>query len=146
MPNCRGVFRNQSNICDAALLQKQLTANSRVLFSQKSSIIDGRLCPKYAYELYFKFKKTPLTKCTNACIAKSSFFSRFKVFKTVSPISLKPVKLPILNKNQIFFTFILSNKRVTNQPAPLYPHVVFIKYLRVRSLANCKILVLRRCS
>ena len=91
-------------------------------------------------------KKTPLTKYTNACVAKSSFFSRFKVFKTVSPISLKPVKLPVLNKNQIFFTFILSNKKVTNQPAPLYPDVVFIKSLRVRSLASCKILVLRRCS
>ena len=32
--------------------------------------IDVRLCSKYAYELYFKFEKTPLTKYTNACVAK----------------------------------------------------------------------------
>ena len=58
-------------------------------------------CFKYAYELYLKFEKTIYI---NACVAKS-FFSKFKVFMTLSPISIKPVKLPVLNKNQIFFYF-----------------------------------------
>ena len=54
-------------------------------------------CSKYAYKLYFKLEKTPLTKYTNACVAKSSFFSKFKVFMTVSPKSIKPVKLPVFD-------------------------------------------------
>ena len=93
MLNYRGLFRTQSTIYDGALLQKQLTAKRRELFPQK------------IYELQFKFEKTPLTKYANACVAKSSFLSKFKVFMTASPKSIKPVKLPVFNKNQIFFYF-----------------------------------------
>ena len=42
-----GVCRIQSNIYDEAFLQKQLTAKSRLLFPQKSSIVDGRVGSKY---------------------------------------------------------------------------------------------------
>ena len=41
-------FRTQYNIYDGAFLQKQFTAFSRVLFSQKSSILDILLGSKYA--------------------------------------------------------------------------------------------------
>ena len=34
----RGVFRTQSNICDGGFLQKYLTAFSRKLFSEKSTV------------------------------------------------------------------------------------------------------------
>ena len=55
------------------------------------------MCSKYAYELYFKFEITPLTKYANACVAKPPFFSEFKVFMTVSSKSIKPVKLPVFD-------------------------------------------------
>ena len=63
---------------------------SLIVFA-KSCIIDVRQCSKYAYELYFKLEKTPPTKYINACVVKSSFFSKFNVFTTVSPKSIKPV-------------------------------------------------------
>ena len=64
------------------------------------------------------------------------FFSKFKVFMTVSPKSIKPMKLSVFDLNQILFIFISSNKRVTNQSMPLYPDVVFINSLRVCSLVS----------
>ena len=64
------VFRTQSNICGGVLLQKEFMAKICLLFLQKRYVIDVGLCSKYAYKLYFKFGKTPLTKYTNACVGK----------------------------------------------------------------------------
>ena len=61
------------------------------------------------------------------------FFSKFKVFMTVS---IKPMKLSVFDLNQILFIFISTNKRVTNRSTPLYPDVVFIKSLRLCSLVS----------
>ena len=44
----RSVFRSESNIYVGAFLQKQLTAKTRKLFTQKRSIVDLRLASKYA--------------------------------------------------------------------------------------------------
>ena len=61
-------------------------------------------------------KKIPLAKYTTACVAKS-FFSKFKVFITVSPKSMKPVKLPVFDWNHISFYFhfgkLKSNKSMS---------------------------------
>ena len=84
-------------------------------------------CVLNAYELYFNFEKTPLTKYTNVCLAKSSFFSKFKAFMSVFPKSIKPVKLTVFNKNQIFFYFHFIKGYTTNRSTPLHPDVVFIK-------------------
>ena len=36
-----------------------------------------------------------LRKNANACVARSSFFSKFKVFMSVSPETIKPMRLPV---------------------------------------------------
>lgn len=56
--------------------------------SQKSRIICwvlvSVLVAKYAKQ-YFKSEITHLTRSTNACVARSSFFSKFKLFMLLSP-------------------------------------------------------------
>ena len=67
MVNTRGVFRNQSNFYDGALLRKEITVFSRQLFSQKSSI-NVRLGSKYSSEydnIFFPdFSKLKLMTCS----------------------------------------------------------------------------------
>ena len=69
-----------------------------------------------------------LAKNTNACVARSSSFSKFKVFMSVFPKSIKPMRLPVcLTKIKFPFIFISSSIRVTNRSVPLNPDVLFIK-------------------
>ena len=69
-----------------------------------------------------------LAKNTNACVARSSSFSKFKVFMSVFPKSIKPMRLPVcLTKIKFPFIFISRSIRVTNRSAPLNPDVLFIK-------------------
>ena len=69
-----------------------------------------------------------LGKNTNACVARSSFFSKFKVFMSESPKTIKPMRLPVcLTKIKFPFIFISPSIKVTNRSTPLNPDVLFIK-------------------
>ena len=69
-----------------------------------------------------------LGKNTNACVVRSSFFSKFKVFTSVFPKTIKPMRLPVcLTKIKFPFIFISPSIRVINRSAPLNPDVLFIK-------------------
>ena len=69
-----------------------------------------------------------LGKNTNICMTRSSFFSKFKVFMSVSPKTIKLVRLPVcLTKIKFPFIFISPNIWVIDQSASLNPDVLFIK-------------------
>ena len=82
------------------------------------------------------------------CMCSEIFFL-FKVqgiYDSASYIN-KTNEAPCSQQESDFLLFSFHQiKRVTNRSAPLYPDVVFIKFLRVRSVASRKMLVLRRCS
>ena len=72
--------------------------------------------------------KNNLGKNTNACVARSSFFFKLKIFMSVSPKIVKPTRLPVcLTKIKFPFIFILPSIGVPNRSVPLNPDVLFIK-------------------
>ena len=73
------------------------------------------------------FRKLP--KCNHAITLNLGDLFAGKIFMSVSPKCIKPVRFPVcLTKIKFSFIFILSNKkRVTNRSAPLNPDFLFVK-------------------